>query len=230
MSKYVIRFFLTLHNCCVIFIVAGGDYIEVIILSVVSIILSYILVTINFILNKSKYIISYNFINKKINKYIFSINYTLYKLDYPFKLTLKRYLCIKFIISIYLFLIFFLLFKNILLSLVIFIIIFYIPNILIYIFKKYDNYKINKDISNIVQSLIFLRNSNIDIDYALNIISKNIKYKRLRFYFSNFFKDKKILNDKFTNFYLKNLISILSNKTQHLQKELEVLLMNITSN
>lgn len=219
----------------------GGGYIESLILIIFSIIFSYCITTFYFTMKKSKYLYSnatnyllLNIINQGFNidlknilsKVFKSIDYKLYKKDYLSFLNLKRYILIKYFFSIYLFFISMLFFKKVILSLLILIFIFFIPDFLLYFLEKLENIKLKKDISNIVQIMIFLLMSDIPIKKLVPMLEQYIKVKRFKKCYRKFLKIYSNLNDsknysdylnilnKFSSNYVRSFFEIISNTTK----------------
>ena len=131
---------------------------------------------------------------KFINRYILDVNEKLSNLNFPYGLSLKSYLIIKYVLSVSIFFIAFLQNVNLLKSIILFLIIFYLPNILIYIFKKREKQKVINDISNIVQNLILSLACKTSLYNSLILSSNSITYDRLKYEINEFINSYRLYN------------------------------------
>jgi len=223
----------------------GGDSIHVLIFIIVSLFLSYNLVSYLSIIKKSKYINSNRFTSNAIlskileNKnfisvYLNNVNNKIVSLENPYGLTLGRYILIKYFISIMFFIVIYFRSENVFLSSILFFILFFIPNILISSFKRKENLIIIGEISNIVQSLILSLEASMNIHQALEVSYSSLKYKRFKENYKKFVDNYMLYNlntsravedfsKKFNSYEFNMFISILldSNKNVGLKEEFE---------
>lgn len=178
----------------------GGDYIYVLIFFIISIFLSYYIVSNHYISIKSKYIINnryFNFI--KLNIKFPGSNFRkyksiLYNLGNPYGINYLKFNLIKYIISPLVFVLIIYRFHNLILSLIYSICFFYIPNFLIYIYVKNESLKIINDISEVSSNLKLALSCNIPLHDSLKYVKTNIKYKRFREGFESFINDYLMYN------------------------------------
>lgn len=214
-------------NCCVILLIQGGGciYALTILLILLSIFLSYNIISYYFIYKKFKSIFKkankFKFLNNKvISKYFNKIQEDILNLSNPYGISFKKYVIIKYLLSICVFLIVYLRYNNLILSIIYFFIIFFIPNLLIYLYKRQENIKLTSDIDNICQSLILTISSHVPLYEALNLCSTIIDNKRLKKEFEYFINDYTLYNfdiekaskhllQKFDYYEFKNLLEIL---------------------
>ncbi len=175
-----------------------------VVLIILDVFLSYYLILYYFILNKShkvknrqslvlKSLTNTSFI-KFINKYIILVNNKLFNLGFPYGLNIKNYILVKYALSISIFLVTLKLHSSIFKSIILFILVFYIPNILIYLYKKQENKKVIIDISNIVQSLVLSLSCNVTLYEALNLSIDALSYNRFKKEIKDFIKYYKLYN------------------------------------
>ena len=156
-------------------------------------------------ISKSKYINSSKFNLKNIslkllsNKnfisaYLNSVNEKLKSLDNPYGLNLKKYLFIKYVLSILCFLVFYFRTNNLFLSLTLFFIIFFIPDFLIISYIRKENLILIGEISNIVQSLILSLSTNMTLNQALQISVNSLRYDRFKQNYKKFVDDYSLFN------------------------------------
>lgn len=216
-------------------------------LFIVCIFLSYSLIQIYSISLKSKYVISnsskFLIINNlkiyfnldlkfKLNEYIKKVKYSLFIRDYPCRLSFKNYIFIKYFLSVYISVVITIFFKNVIISLVTFSVIFKVPNIVMYMFDKYEKFRVKEEISNIVQ-IILLRNKITNHEEKLKLkeninskyINRLIKYKRLKKHFVDFGTEQgaALIREKFNNEYVTIFLDILNDDRKN---DLEVNLKN----
>ena len=191
-------------------VLLGGDCIYVLILIFISILLSYNLISYYLIKRKSIYIINnsskiYN--SLKLNSYLNKIKNRLDNIGNPYGLNLKKYISIKYFISIVVFIAMYINSKNIILSILLFCIMFFLPNILIFMHLKNESFIINSEISNIVQNIILSLSAKMTFYDSLKTAKNWINYNRLQKEYSNF-----IENYMMYNFNIFKAISIFSKK------------------
>ena len=156
-------------------------------------------------ISKSKYINSSKFNLKNIslkllsNKnfisaYLNSVNEKLKSLDNPYGINLKKYLFIKYFLSLLFFLVFYFRTSNLFLSLTLFFIIFFIPDFLIISYIRKENLILIGEISNIVQSLILSLSTNMTLNQALQISVNSLRYDRFKQNYKKFVDDYSLFN------------------------------------
>lgn len=180
----------------VILFMSGGDFIYALVIIIFSTLVSYNIVSFYFISKKSEYV---NSTTQKlacgsIKNYFNSIDKKLSNLSYPYGLSLKKYLIIKYIFSSFLFMYTFIRDRNVFNSLTIFLFFYFLPNILIIVYKKAENIKIINEISNIVQSQILSLSANMPFYESLKISLKSIHYKRFIIEYQKFIDNYEMYN------------------------------------
>ena len=156
-------------------------------------------------ISKSKYINSSKFNLKNIslkllsNKnfisaYLNSVNEKLKSLDNPYGINLKKYLFIKYFLSLLFFLVFYFRTSNLFLSLTLFFVIFFIPDFLIISYIRKENLILIGEISNIVQSLILSLSTNMTLNQALQISVNSLRYDRFKQNYKKFVDDYSLFN------------------------------------
>lgn len=156
-------------------------------------------------ISKSKYINSSKFNLKNIslkllsNKnfisaYLNSVNEKLKSLDNPYGINFKKYLFIKYVLSVLFFLVFYFRTSNLFLSLTLFFIIFFIPDFLIISYIRKENLILIGEISNIVQSLILSLSTNMTLNQALQISVNSLRYDRFKQNYKKFVDDYSLFN------------------------------------
>ena len=192
-------------------------------------------------ISKSKYINSSKFNLKNIslkllsNKnfisaYLNSVNEKLKSLDNPYGLNLKKYLFIKYVLSILFFLVFYFRTSNLFLSLTLFFVIFFIPDFLIISYIRKENLILIGEISNIVQSLILSLSTNMTLNQALQISVNSLRYDRFKQNYKKFVDDyslfnlnlKRSLEDfkiKFNSYEFNMFIGVLLDSEKNLRFE-----------
>lgn len=164
----------------------------------------------------------------------------LISLSKPYGLDVKRYILIKYIISIFIFILCFIRKVNFFYSICIFLIIFFIPDILIKLYKKSENTKVINQISNLVQNQILLLSSGMNFFESLKSSADSIYASRFKKEYLKFIDNYQLFNynikrsiyefeDKFTCFEFKMYLSILmqSEKEGNLLESLEVFSENL---
>ena len=125
---------------------------------------------------------------KCISEYLNKVESKLSNLNYPYKLNKKRYLIIKYVSSILIFIISFLNYKSIGVPVVLLLIMFFVPDYLIYLYIKKEKYILIGELNGIVSSLILSLSSFSSLSNSLELAGKNIKYKRLKEEYNKFVK------------------------------------------
>ena len=115
-----------------------------------------------------------------IKEYFVKIESKLSNLNYPYKLTKKKYLIIKYLCSTIIFLISFINYKTLKVPLILFIVVFLIPDYLIYSFVRKEKQILIGELNGIVSSLILSLSAFSPLSNSLEIAGKSIKYKRLK--------------------------------------------------
>ena len=204
-------------------VLLGGDCIYVLILIFISILLSYNLISYYLIKRKSIYIINnsskiYN--SLKLNLYLNKLKNKLDNIGNPYGLNLKKYISIKYFISIVVFIAMYINSKNIILSILLFCMMFFLPNILIFMHLKNESFIINSEISNIVQNIILSLSAKMTFYDSLKSAKNSINYNRLQKEYSNFienymmynfniFKAISIFSEKFNSYEFNTFLSLL---------------------
>lgn len=195
--------------------------------------------------NKEKYIFSKNsnikFYNKssKLNSYFNKIETKLYNLGYPYRLNLKLYLVIKYLLSTFLFLYIIFRYNNFFIAILILILFMIFPDVLIQLYKKNEGKLIINEISNIVQSLILSLSAGLPLYDALKTSSISVRYPRLKreytiflenYILYNFDIDKSVneFSKKFDSYEFNMFLSILLDSK--LQNNLLEILENFNEN
>lgn len=204
----------------------GGDYIHVLIIIIVSLLLSYNLISYYFISKKAKYVIT------KKNKFITKINFkfldnyfkkideNLNSIGNPYGLTLKKYILIKYFISSFLFIVQLFNSKNILVSFLLLIVFFLLPDILIKTYKRTESIQLINEISNIVQNIILSLSANMSLYDSLKSSIDCINNKRFKYEYTNFINNYIMYNfnivkasgdfqKKFSSYEFNMFLSIL---------------------
>lgn len=129
------------------------------------------------------------------------------KLDFPYKLTIKKYIFIKYFFSIIIFIFAIINYKNFKIPTTLFLISFFLPNYLIYSFKKKENIMLISEIKNLTSNLILIFSSNVPIRdmFSLSLIS--LKTTRFKKEYEHF-----IYNYEHNGYSLKNALKRLESK------------------
>lgn len=173
-------------------------YIHELILFILSILISIHIIS-TYILNKkikNLKVKSNNFNNNKLfSKNLFkNLKSELIILKNPYGLNFRNYIFLKYIFSIFVFILMFIRTSNIIISLVYFFIIYFIPNILIYLFKKNESIVIIDDLLKITENLLLSLSSNMSVYKSLKISISLVKYNRLKEELSLFISDYEMYN------------------------------------
>lgn len=157
-----------------------------------------------------------------IKRYLSNIENNLFNLNYPYGLSLKRYIFIKYILSIIFFIVSIINKNSFLISLIISIFTCFIPNLLLEMFRKNERVLVIKNLRNIVNSMIISLSASLTLEEALKSSITSIDYKRLRAEFENFIESyktygynmRKAINsiiEKFTYYEIELFTSTLLN-------------------
>lgn len=162
---------------------------------------------------------------KVISNYETSVNDLLFNLDYPYKLTPKKYFFIKYILSIVFFVISLINYKSVVIPLILGIFIYLSPNMLINNFLKSQNVKLIKELKKINTNLILKLSSYVPQTEAIKSMGEVIQDKRIKKHFSKFAYDYEVLN-----FNLKKAADklLLKFKSSELEMFLQVLVQSET--
>lgn len=201
----------------------GGDYIYAIVIICISIFISYNFISYYNVKRKSIYVTNNKDKNSnlKINYYFEKIKNNLNNIGNPYGLNLKKYIIIKYLISIALLVIMYINSKKFFVSIILFLFIYFLPNILISLHLKNESIIINNEISNIVQSIILSLSANMTIYDSLKSSINSIGYNRLKKEYSKFvedymmynfniFKATAIFSNKFNSYEFYTFLSLLT--------------------
>jgi len=212
-------------------------------------ILLYNLISYFQIIRKQKNILQSNKIylsrNKKnfISAYINKIESRLFNLGYPYKLSTKKYILFKYLLSTTIFIIAIINYKSIKVPLILFIISFFIPNYLIYSYTKSEKNILINDIKNLTNSIVLSLSAYGTLEYALSIAKTNLTHPRFVLEFDKFIYEYKMhgynikqaatnLEKKFNSYELSLFLSTLiqgdseGNLLEDLEKFSETLELN----
>lgn len=154
--------------------------------------------------NKRTHILRYP---RHLGEYLNKLESKLLNLNYPYGLTKKRYLIIKYFFPIIIFLISFVNYKTLKVPMILSLFIFFIPDYLVQSFIKKEKYILISELDGVVSSLILSLTAFSTLSQALEIAGKNIKYKRLKNAYDIFVKTY-IMN----GYVLKRPAETLKNK------------------
>lgn len=127
--------------------------------------------------------------HKYVNNYLNKIESKLFNLGFPYKLNLKKYLFIKYILSSIVFLIAYINYNNFKVPCILFFVIFFTPNYLIYSYKNKEKCLLINELKNITNNLILYLSSYTSLKDSLNLIKPTIKNKRLYVAYEIFLKE-----------------------------------------
>lgn len=149
------------------------------------IVLIFNLISLYIVLKKQRYILSdgKKYLSHKkryLSKYVNKIESKLFNLGYPYKLTTKKYLVIKYIVSILVFIISYFNYKSFKVPSMLLIIIFLIPDYLVYSYTKKERNILIGELRNIVNSMIICLSSYATLKDSLILALESIKYKRFK--------------------------------------------------
>lgn len=155
-----------------------------------------------------------------LNSYLISKEEKLLNLNNPYGINITKYIIIKYFLSLILFVILFYNSRNILISIILFFIMFFLPDFLVYLFKKNESIMLVNEISNIVQNIILSLSSNMSLYDSLYSSINVIKYERFKTEFNDFLNRYKMYNynilkavnnfeNKFNSYEFNMFLSIL---------------------
>lgn len=202
----------------------GGDYIYEIILLVIFTIIIYKVLDKYLIEQKQKKInlsldnsskINLEILPSSINKYLSNIKNNLFNLSYPYSLTLKKYIFIKYVLSIVFFIISIINKNNILVSLMILIFTYFIPNLLIQLFRKNERALVIKNLRSIVNTLIISLSASLTLENSIKTSIMAIDYIRLRKEFEAFLN-----NYRTYGYNMRKAINIFKERFNYYEVEL----------
>ena len=196
LSKLVVRFFLTNNTASGKFCLGEAvNKIYVAILVLIFFIINYIFIITNF---KSKSINALGSIvagNKRsfLSDYIYSKREILENLNLPFGLTVKKYIGIKYGLSILVFIISIINYKSLFVPSVLFLIVFFIPNVIIESHVKFQNIKLIKELKIINFNLMLQISAYVPFKDALKGAINQINDKDIRKHFNKFVYDYEVM-------------------------------------
>lgn len=205
----------------------GGGYIYEILISLGLTLIVYKMIS-EYIAEKKTKRIKVNFVKIQSNKdfnnlpiflrnYLLHIQDILSKLDYPYKLTFRNYLIIKYILSIVFFSISIINNNNIFVSIIVSCLVFYIPNLLISMYKQNEKVLIIKELRNIVNAINISLSASLTLEDAIKSSVNVITYKRLRNAYEQF-----IINYKISSYNIRKSMNLLKEKFSYYEMELFV--------
>lgn len=180
-----------------------------------------------FILKKSRVVLSNSFYskvtakNEKKYRYFLKLDNHLRNMGNPYNLDYKKYIFIKYFLSIFLSIISYINSKNILVSIILYFFIFFIPNILLKLYSKKESIQIVDEISNIVQNIILSLSVNMSLYDSLNMglsVINNERFKKeysifienYMLYNFNIIKSIELFSKKYNSYEFNMFLSILS--------------------
>lgn len=202
-------------------VIAKGRWtnIYVIIFIIVFLIINYIFKLIDL---KNKIQKFSNDIESKINlkpqffsKYENSIQEKLYNFDFPYKLNFKKYLILKYLLPVLVFIVSVINYKKILFPIILAAIVHVFPDLLIKIYNNKQNIQMIKELKVINTNMILYLSSYASLKDAIKLITNSIRDKRIKKHFSKFAYEYEI-----TNFNIKKSADNIIKKFQ--SKELEM--------
>ena len=146
---------------------------------------------------------------------MYNVKDVLSKLDYPYKLTFRNYLIIKYIFSIVYFCISIINNNNIFVSMIISCLVFYIPNLLIIMFKKNEKVLVVKELRNITNAINISLSASLSLEDAIKSSINVITHKRLKNAYEDF-----IRNYRISGYNIKKSINLLKDKFRYYEMEL----------
>lgn len=126
--------------------------------------------------------------------YLKDLKMQLQMLKNPYGLNFRNYIFIKYICSTTIFTVMFFRTNNLVMSIIYFIFIFYIPNLLIYVFKKKESIIIIDDLLKITENLLLSLSSNMTFYNSIKIATSLVKYNRLKEELTLFISDYEMYN------------------------------------
>ena len=157
-----------------------------------------------------------------IKKYLSNIHNKLFNLSNPYGLSLKKYILIKYVLSLMFFIVSVINKNSVLVSLVVSIFTHFIPDLLIQVFKKNERVYVIKNLRNIVNSMVISLSASLTVEAALKSSIDAIEYRRLREEFDIFIDRYRVygynmrkainsLKEKFNYYEMDLFISTLLN-------------------
>lgn len=224
------------------------DNIYVIIFIVLSLLI-YNLISYIQVNKKQKIILNSNNIylskNKKnfVSSYINKIESKLFNLGYPYKLSTKKYIVFKYLLSTVIFIVGILNYKSIKIPLILFLIFFFTPNYLLYSYTKNEKNILINEVKNLTNSIVLSLSAYGTLEYALNIARNALTYPRFIAELDKFIYEYKMygyniklaainLEKKFNSYELSLFLSTLiqgdaeGNLLENLEKFSETLELN----
>lgn len=161
------------------------------------VVLIFNLISLYIVLKKQKYILSdgkkyLSHRKRYLSKYVNKIESKLFNLGYPYKLTTKKYLVIKYILSILVFLSAYLNYKSFKVPCILLIVTFLSPNYLVYSYIKKERNILISELKNIVNSMIICLSSYTPLKESLILAKESIKYKRFKHAYETFVSEYKM--------------------------------------
>ena len=180
-----------------------------------------------------------NFINSLVNK----IESKLFNLGYPYKLTTKKYIILKYFLPLIIFIIAVINYKSIKISLILSLIFFFIPNYVLSNYTKNEKNLLINELKKLTNSIVLSLSAYGTLEYALNVGRKTLAYKRFQQEFDKFIYEYKMygynikqaainLENKFNSYELSLFLSTLiqgdieGNLLEDLEKFSEMLELN----
>jgi len=197
------------------------------------------LISLYFVLKKQKDILSnfkkhFSYKRNYTSKYVNRVESKLFNLGFPYKLNAKRYLFIKYIFSIVLFIFAYLNYTNLKIPCILLITVFFVPDYLVYNHIKKEKYILINELKVIVNSLILCLSSHTTLEQALKQSLTGVKYTRLKSNYEVFVKEYEMngyklqsparaLENKFKTYELTLFLSTLiqGEKEGNLLEDLE---------
>lgn len=157
----------------------------------------------------------FNYLPIFLRNYLFKVKDILSKLDYPYKLTFRNYLIIKYILSLLCFSISIINKNNMFISIIISCLVFFIPNLLISMYKKNEKVLIINELRNIVNAINISLSASLTLEEAIKSSVNVIIYKRLKNAFEQF-----IINYQISSYNIMKAINLLKEKFNYYEMEL----------
>ena len=149
------------------------------------------------VLNKRKsFITSYDIYNSAskinfFNSYINGIESKLFNLGFPYKLSTKKYLIIKYVLSLIIGIIAIINYKSIKALIIFYLVTFFTPDYLIYNYKNKEKYILINEIKNLTQNIILNLSAYSTLEQALVNSKGVIEYKRFKNAYEQFIYEYK---------------------------------------
>lgn len=154
------------------------------------------------------------------NAYKNKIENQLFNLEYPYKISLRKYLFLKYVFSLFILLISIINYRSIFVPLVLFLISFFVVDYLLYSYKKNEKIQLINELRKLISSLILCLTSYTSLKDALKISIEALDYKRFKEAYKDFIyfyemsgfninQASKKLEDKFSSYELNLFLSVL---------------------